>query len=128
MNTAELLDEVTRRGIRLEPDGDTLCYTAPKGALTKELLAELKAHKAELLAELELDKPKIIPFPKIRDCGPAMLLRPGRTGNKPSDYAPSEKIRIAKLDDAGDTGLGEDARARGFRPSHQASPPEGDAE
>ncbi len=49
MNTAELLDEVTGRGIKLEPDGDALCYTAPKDALTPALLAELKTHKPELL-------------------------------------------------------------------------------
>ncbi|MEE8513394.1 MAG: hypothetical protein V3S73_01565, partial [Gammaproteobacteria bacterium] len=49
MNTAALLNEVTRRGIRLEPDRDTLCYTAPKDALTPALLAELKTHKSELL-------------------------------------------------------------------------------
>lgn len=49
MNTAELLDEVTRRGIKLKPDGDALCYTAPKDVLTSELMAKLKAHKTELL-------------------------------------------------------------------------------
>ena len=49
MNTAELLDEVTRLGIKLKPDGDALCYTAPKDALTPALLAELKTHKPELL-------------------------------------------------------------------------------
>ncbi len=49
MNTAALLNEVTRRGIRLEPDGDALCYTAPKDLLTPELMAKLKAHKTELL-------------------------------------------------------------------------------
>ena len=49
MNTAALLNEVTRRGIRLEPDGDALCYTAPKDLLTPELMAKVKAHKSELL-------------------------------------------------------------------------------
>ncbi len=49
MNTAALLNEVTRRGIKLKPDGDALCYTAPKNALTPTLLAELKTHKSELL-------------------------------------------------------------------------------
>ncbi len=49
MNTAELLNEVTRRGIKLKPDGDALCYTAPKDLLTPELMAKLKAHKTELL-------------------------------------------------------------------------------
>ena len=54
MNTKALLNEVTRRGIKLKPDGDALCYTAPKDALTPDLLAELKTHKAELLAELSV--------------------------------------------------------------------------
>ncbi len=54
MNTAALLGEVTRRGIKLKPDGDALCYTAPKDALTPDLLVELKTHKAELLAELSV--------------------------------------------------------------------------
>ncbi len=54
MNTAALLNEVTRRGIKLRPDGDALCYTAPKDALTPDLLVELKTHKAELLAELSV--------------------------------------------------------------------------
>ncbi len=54
MNTAALLNEVTRRGIKLKPDGDALCYTAPKDALTPDLLVELKTHKAELLAELSV--------------------------------------------------------------------------
>lgn len=49
MNTAELLNEVTRRGIKLKPDGNALCYTAPKDLLTPELMAKLKAHKTELL-------------------------------------------------------------------------------
>ena len=57
MNTAALLSEVTRRGIKLEPDGDALCYTAPKDVLTPELMAELKAHKTELLGILRSEAP-----------------------------------------------------------------------
>ena len=57
MNTAALLNEVTRRGIRLEPDGDALCYTAPKDLLTPELMAKLKAHKTELLGILRSESP-----------------------------------------------------------------------
>ncbi len=57
MNTAALLNEVTRRGIKLEPDGDALCYTAPKDVLTPELMAELKAHKTELLGILRSESP-----------------------------------------------------------------------
>ncbi len=59
MNTAALLNAITRRGIKLEPDGDALCYTAPKDVLTPELMAELKAHKTELLGILRSESPTI---------------------------------------------------------------------
>lgn len=51
MNAAELLLDLDRRGIRLEAHGDRLRYS-PRSALTPDLLARLKAHKAELLAML----------------------------------------------------------------------------
>ncbi len=53
MNTAELLTEVQRRGIQLRAEGASLHYQAPKGTLTADLRAKLKAHKAELLTALE---------------------------------------------------------------------------
>ncbi len=53
MNTAELLTEVQRRGIQLRAEGASLHYRAPKGTLTADLRAQLKAHKAELLTALE---------------------------------------------------------------------------
>ena len=53
MNTAELLTEVQRRGIQLRAEGASLRYRAPKGTLTADLRAKLKAHKAELLTALE---------------------------------------------------------------------------
>ncbi len=53
MNTAELLTEVQRRGIQLRAEGASLHYRAPKGTLTADLRAKLKAHKAELLTALE---------------------------------------------------------------------------
>jgi hypothetical protein len=51
MSTPELLSELDRLGVRLEADGDRLRYS-PRSALTPELFARLKAHKAELLALL----------------------------------------------------------------------------
>ena len=51
MNAADLLLDLDRRGIRLEAQGDRLRYH-PRSALTPELLARLKAHKADLLAML----------------------------------------------------------------------------
>ncbi len=49
----ELLAECDARGIRLSPDGDEgLSIDAPQNALTPDLLARLKAHKADVLALL----------------------------------------------------------------------------
>lgn len=47
---AELLADCDTRGIRFAPAGDSLTIDAPQAALTPDILARLKAHKAELLA------------------------------------------------------------------------------
>ena len=52
MNAAELVSRVRDLGINLWVEGDDLRYSAPKGALTQDLRAELVAHKAEILAFL----------------------------------------------------------------------------
>jgi len=50
---AELLADCDARGIRLHPAGDGgLTIDAPRAALTPEMLARLKAHKADLLTLL----------------------------------------------------------------------------
>jgi len=50
---AELLTECDTRGIRLKLAGDDgLTIDAPKDSLSPDLLAQLKTHKAELLALL----------------------------------------------------------------------------
>ena len=49
---SELMTELRRRDIALWRDGDNLRFSAPEGALTPELRAELGAHKADLLAQL----------------------------------------------------------------------------
>lgn len=51
MSVVELLLGLGRLGIRLEADGERLRYR-PRSALTPDLLARLKEHKAELLAML----------------------------------------------------------------------------
>ncbi|WP_243902384.1 condensation domain-containing protein [Aetokthonos hydrillicola] len=48
----ELLLELRRRDVTLWLEGDRLRYRAAKDALTPDLLAQLKAHKAELIAFL----------------------------------------------------------------------------
>ncbi|OHB70153.1 MAG: hypothetical protein A2V70_14835 [Planctomycetes bacterium RBG_13_63_9] len=52
---ADLLTECDARGIRLHPVGDGgLTIDAPQAALTPNMVARLKADKAELLALLRL--------------------------------------------------------------------------
>ena len=55
-STAELLADVARRGIKLEPHGDRLRY-CPRSAVTPDLAERLAAHKAELLAMLQTNAP-----------------------------------------------------------------------
>ena len=52
MSVFPLIADLRRRGIELTAKGDRLHYRAPRGVLSPELLAELRSHKPELLAEL----------------------------------------------------------------------------
>ncbi|PKN31413.1 MAG: non-ribosomal peptide synthetase, partial [Deltaproteobacteria bacterium HGW-Deltaproteobacteria-20] len=47
-----LLVELRRVGVRLQADGDALRFQAPKGVLTPELRARLRAHRDEILSFL----------------------------------------------------------------------------
>jgi len=53
MSAAVLLAEIQQLGVCLEARGDTLHAEASQDILTPELVARLKAHKAELLTVLE---------------------------------------------------------------------------
>ncbi len=50
-DAADLLLELDRLGVRLQADGDKLRFN-PRSAVTPDMLARLKVHKAELLALL----------------------------------------------------------------------------
>ena len=52
MNSATLLSDLRRRGVELTAEGDRLHYRAPRGVLSPNLLADLRSHKTEILAEL----------------------------------------------------------------------------
>lgn len=54
MTAVELLNEITRSGVRLRRDGDRLRYAGKPDALNR-LLPEMRTHKAELLALLSPD-------------------------------------------------------------------------
>jgi hypothetical protein len=52
VNTATLLIDLGRRGIRLEVQSERLRYY-PRSAVTPELFDRLKSHKAQLLDAIE---------------------------------------------------------------------------
>lgn len=52
MTPTMLLARLSALGVRLSVSGERLRTEAPKGVLTRDLLAQLRAHKAELLAAL----------------------------------------------------------------------------
>lgn len=49
MNTATLIEDLERRGVRLRVDGDQLIVDAPRGVLTNEITAALASEKPALL-------------------------------------------------------------------------------
>nr|UZC79442.1 KrmN [uncultured bacterium] len=62
--TAELLAQLSSLGIKLWDDDGYLGYSAPKGALTPALRAELAAHKADIL-ELLRQSERAAPAPSV---------------------------------------------------------------
>lgn len=68
MSAVELLLHLDQMGIRLEADGDRLRYF-PRSALTSDMLVQLKANKADLLALLQPapNDPSIAPLDPTED-------------------------------------------------------------
>jgi hypothetical protein len=56
MRGSEVLEEIRRRGIRLEADGDSIQYDAPKGAFTPELRELGRIHREEVISALLHEK------------------------------------------------------------------------
>ncbi|MFQ4140986.1 hypothetical protein [Chlorogloeopsis sp. ULAP02] len=52
MNTYELVENLTQKGVQIWVDNDKLNLRSPKGVITPEIQAELSAYKAEILAFL----------------------------------------------------------------------------
>jgi hypothetical protein len=53
MSVSELVAELRRRGVKLEPDGDSLKVEAPEGVLSEAMRAKLVEQKTEILAYFE---------------------------------------------------------------------------
>ena len=51
MNAAALIDDLRRRGVQLEARGDRLRFK-PASSVPPDLLADLRANKAQILAAL----------------------------------------------------------------------------
>ena len=56
MIVRNFLDRLHRRGVRLRRNGDRVRWFAPVGVVTEADLAELRRHKAEVLAILREDE------------------------------------------------------------------------
>jgi hypothetical protein len=80
MTTTALLAYFRSLGVELWAEGDRLRYRAPKGVLTPTLLAELVAHKEEMLALLR--QAQISPRPSS-----AALSSLSRSSSMPRDGA-----------------------------------------
>ena len=52
MTATETLAELHQRGVMLEPNGDRLHYSGPKGALTSELREAIAENRSEIIAVL----------------------------------------------------------------------------
>lgn len=59
MTAAALMAQLRARGVDLQPEGDGVRYRARRGVLTPADLEALRAHKAELLAELRQAGPDL---------------------------------------------------------------------
>lgn len=62
MKTSILKNKLDTLGVVLSLDGENLKYKAPKGIITEDLLAEIKEHKAELIALLHEEQSRKIPL------------------------------------------------------------------
>src|SRR6516225_3198713 len=72
MTAVEILDTLRRNDIQLRVAGDQLCYDAPEGAITDEVLGLLRQHKATLLALIQADTPSASPAPPPQEERPAL--------------------------------------------------------
>lgn len=94
MSAYELLTSLNDLGVRLWVEGDGLRYSAPKGALTPDLVARLRAEKADLIAFLRRAQSAV---PAARTTS---IPRAGRERPLPLSYAQQRLWFLSQLGDA----------------------------
>ena len=52
MTVSALIAKLEQRGVDLEIDGDRLCWTAPTGVMTSDMVEAVRRHKPEIVAML----------------------------------------------------------------------------
>lgn len=57
MTARQLLSDLRRAGVVLSVNGDRLAFDAPVGAMTPDRLAMLRACKAKMMAEIQMEDP-----------------------------------------------------------------------
>src|SRR5262249_56955573 len=90
MTIVELLSALRSNEIQLWVEGETLRYSAPSGALTPALRAELVHHKADLLAVLRQAK-------ENADGKPPPLVPVSQVGDLPLSFAQQRLWFLAEL-------------------------------
>ena len=76
MNAIELLQEVSARGVVIEPSGGRLRVDAPRGVITPELREALTSQKEELLRVLSTTLVETVPCPGD-ECNERLVLVDG---------------------------------------------------
>lgn len=82
----ELLRELQARGVRLRLDGDGLAFTAPKGAMTPELLRAMRERKDDLRDWLLLEQRGVVGVPTVFD--PERMMAAAAEAEGTDDYGP----------------------------------------
>jgi len=131
MSAAQLLEELTARGVKVWAEGSRLRCGGPKSVVTPEVVAELKEHKNDLLRALSDDHPLDCPcldclarapsYAKIKATGEVLEMARGMFGtieDPVTPPAPPGRDPLAKHGTDKERFFGEGWRAaepKGFR-------------
>ena len=134
MSVAPMDEELVGKGVRLSVEGGELKCRGPKSALTPEIVARLKAHKAEVIAHLISPAPEAPPVepPRVSPAAVDRLLENppywlagsylpayhrGRCSLAGLAYAVTAALKLSPYDDDVVDEVAEIMRGLGYRDS-----------